>query len=448
MTTKNVSQQEMEAYKEALKRYGNRENVTAVDIGYKYKKGKQQNSHAIRIHVREKIPATALEDVELFPNTISGVQVDVIEAVYEPHKTDELPALENLATRRERFNIMMPGISVAHKSVSAGTLGAFVIDNISGKHAILSNWHVLVGSSSAQPGDSITQPGSYDGGRASRDTVASLERMILDHDGDAAIAILNGKRLSNPLIYETNVFLNGVNDPALGDILVKSGRTTGVTSGKVDGFGRYFINYSVGRKGIDGFKLVTVKAGNPGNEEISSGGDSGSIWYEPTSLNAVGLHFAGETSPTPNEEHAIACYTTRVFQRLNISLPTSSSVQAFSSRDDIIQMISAGLGGEVVETLEREIGKDGLEKAAKNLSVNYPALTQGSPLDPDSFQAEIEPLTAAAIGFAAGAAARYIGKTMEKESLSTPEELISIGVAATAFLVGAAAGSRAIDGKL
>jgi len=449
MASKAVSKQEISAYEEALKRYGSRDNVTAVDIGFKYKDGKQQNSYAVRIHVREKIPASALEAAELFPESIGGIPVDIIEAVYEPHADSRGAATsEDLATRKKRLDPIMPGISIAHKSVSAGTLGAFVTDNLSGKPAILSNWHVLVGSSNASPGDPVTQPGSYDGGRAPRDTVASLERMILDKDGDAAIALLNGQRAKSPLIYETNAFLKAVSDPSIGDVLVKSGRTTGVTYGKVDGVGTYYITYSVGTKGIEGFKLVAQKPGNPDNEEISSGGDSGSIWYDPSSFSAIGLHFAGETSPTPSEEHAVACYATRVFKRLNISLPSSTSVE-LESRNNAIRQISSGLGAEIVETLEKEIGNVGLQRVADRLVRTHPAFASlGAPAEGELSRAEIEPFTAAVIGFAAGAAARIIGKSMESESVSQPEELISIGIAATAFLLGAAAGSRAVDGKL
>ncbi len=103
-------------------------------------------------------------------------------------------------------------------------------------------------------------------------------------------------------------------------MLEKSGRTTGVTRGKVDGFGAYTIPYSVGERTVEGFKIISVLDGNPNNEEISSGGDSGSVWYSSTTQEGIGLHFAGETNPTPNEEHAIACHLPTVLTALNISL--------------------------------------------------------------------------------------------------------------------------------
>ncbi len=320
---KNPAEEKVQAaYQEALSRYGERENVTAIDIGYKYKKGKVTDQISVRIHVREKSDETALEAADLFPEEILGVAVDVIQATYAPHR-----GLQVLSQRRQRRDPVQPGLSVAHPNVSAGTLGALVIDNVTGQPGILSNWHVLVGSAEAKPGDPIVQPGPADGGRLLRDTIATLERSVLGPDGDAAVALLTGTRQVLPEQFETNQLLQAARMPSRDEILEKSGRTTGVTRGRVDGLGRYFIHYSVGRVGIDGFKLVTAKDGNPDNEEISAGGDSGSVWYDPQTGQGVGLHFAGETNADPKAEHAVACFLPRVLETLNISLlSTTSSV--------------------------------------------------------------------------------------------------------------------------
>jgi endonuclease G len=101
----------------------------------------------------------------------------------------------------------------------------------------LSNWHVLAGSNAARKGDAIVQPGKFDGGRTPQDKVATLERMVLDHDGDCAIALLNYNRAHSPMVLDLNVMVSKVQDPKIGDIVVKSGRTSGVTEGKVDAKG-------------------------------------------------------------------------------------------------------------------------------------------------------------------------------------------------------------------
>lgn len=312
------SKQVRKAYEKALKRYSKREYVTAVDVGTKYTGGKETDVEAVRIHVKEKKSGIALESAEIFPESIDGVPVDVIEAVYAAK--DYSVGVESISDRRSRFQVLQPGISVAHYSVTAGTLGLLVNDSESGKPAILSNWHVLCGSNNARIGDPILQPGSKDGGRTSNDTIAYLERWMLDKNGDAAIALLNSIREWRSEQLGTNVTLTGLRIPQKGDILVKSGRSTGVTYGRVDGKGRYKIEYAIGEVEIDGFRLVPRKQGNPDNEEISSGGDSGSCWYDPSTNEGVGLHFAGETNSSPQEEKAIACFLTRVFDRLKVNL--------------------------------------------------------------------------------------------------------------------------------
>lgn len=303
------------AYRKALSAYGARPDVTGVDVGFKYVNGQRTKQTAIRIHVREKLPASGLEAVAVFPQAIDGVPTDVIEAIYRPQAE-----LVTAAARTQRLDPLQPGISVAHSNVSAGTLGAIVFDQASGKPAILSNWHVLAGSAAARAGDPILQPGPADTGRLPSDVVAHLERFILSETGDAAVALLNGQRSVLNAQFGTNIQLRGAR-PVVGDeVLEKSGRSTGVTRGRVDGEGRYNIDYSVGRIGVDGFKIVARREGNPDDEEISAGGDSGSVWYAPGTREGVGLHFAGEVDALPASEHAIACHLPAVLQALKVSL--------------------------------------------------------------------------------------------------------------------------------
>ena len=61
---------------------------------------------------------------------------------------------------------LRPGLSVAHPSVTAGTLGGFV--RTGGGLAILSNNHVLAASDAAALGDAVLQPGPADGGAHGR----------------------------------------------------------------------------------------------------------------------------------------------------------------------------------------------------------------------------------------------------------------------------------------
>ena len=223
----------------------------------------------------------------------------------------------------------------------AGTLGAMVIDEVTGQPSILSNWHVLAGPHGI-PGAPITQAATLDGGDPSRDVVAELGRSILDIDGDAALAPLNGARPWLPLINGAYDQVTSIRDSRLGETLTKAGRTTGTTEAVVDGEGLYRITYEVapGRfeaRTIRGFKLVPQEPGNPNDVELSGPGDSGSLWYHQNSKSAVGLHFAGETNPAPGQEHAIACNMTAVQRRLQFRIATVDDLLETAARPTMPQ---------------------------------------------------------------------------------------------------------------
>ena len=151
-------------------------------------------------------------------------------------------------------------------------------------------------------------------------------------DGDAAIARLNDQRTVNRPQFQSGVTLTETGPANVGDILEKSGRTTGVTRAMIDGIGRYFFTYPVGEIGIDGFRLVPIEEGNPSNIEISRSGDSGAVWYLPASSIGIGLHIGGETDPTPENEHAIACFLETALSRLNVTLKPDGVVSSGTGR--------------------------------------------------------------------------------------------------------------------
>jgi endonuclease G len=136
-----------------LETLGGLKNVTAIDLGYRYKEGKRTDEIVIRLHVLEKKKETDLEASEIFPKEIAGVPTDVIQATYRSQGE-----IGTSTRRRERLEPIQPGISVSHKSVTAGTIGSIVYDKTTGKPCILSNWHVLAGSASAVPGALLYSP--------------------------------------------------------------------------------------------------------------------------------------------------------------------------------------------------------------------------------------------------------------------------------------------------
>jgi endonuclease G len=307
-----------DAYQEALARFSYLPEVTGIDIGPKYTDGVNTGKPSIRIHVRRKHASKSLNADDRLPSTIGGYPVDVLERNY-------VPTVEGttMPGTNRRVDTVMPGVSVSHELCPTGTLGLIVRDNASGKPALLTNWHILADSRHARAGDPILQPSATDGGSRSTDTIATLTRTFLDHDGDAGIAILNNSRPIDTRIRDLGKTPKSVADPKLNDIVVKSGRSTRVTRGRVEGMGTYFPFYTTrDRVRIEGFKIVPLRDGNPDDEELSSGGDSGSVWLLDGTDTLVGLHFAGETDPDPKKEEALACFATRVLKRLKISLPS------------------------------------------------------------------------------------------------------------------------------
>jgi endonuclease G len=217
--------------------------------------------------------------------------------------------------------VMAPGISIAHPATTAGTLGCLVVDRASGRPRILSNWHVLHGEK-GKLGDPIVQPGPFDDNRVDENVCGALERSFLGLAGDCAIATITGRAVIETLL-ELGVGVRRLGDPELGDAVVKSGRTTGVTYGRVTRIHTITeIDYdAAGLQRIGGFEIGPDPDRPAENDEISMGGDSGSAWMSVADDGAtadmmLGLHFAGET--VEPAEYALSCYASSVFAKLEI----------------------------------------------------------------------------------------------------------------------------------
>lgn len=306
--------------------------VTAADVGFKIKGDVLTDTVALRVHVARKLPVSELAKSEVFNETakadkkVGGFPVDVIEATYGPSTApvvldhddeDAIAALE----RTTAFDPMVGGISCGNTRVTAGTIGAIVFDRTTAVPMILSNWHVLAGASAAVAGESIVQPGSIDGGTQ---TVATLTRMRLDSSMDAAVATLNGARGHSRDILGLGT-ITGTDTATLGMLVVKSGRTTGITRGVVDGVSlSTSINY--GDPGVVSFSnqiRIVPRAPWPAVDyEVSRGGDSGSVWLNEANNRAIGLHFAGETDPAPASENAICSPIGPIATALNFTFQT------------------------------------------------------------------------------------------------------------------------------
>ncbi|WP_116245816.1 DNA/RNA non-specific endonuclease [Nocardiopsis sp. FIRDI 009] len=313
-------------------------NVTSVGIAHKTRDGEDEGGVALQFTVDRKAQPEELEALgtKKLPEsvTVDGVEVptDVLQRSYEPQF--RVVAETESPPRRRRLDPAQPGVSVGHVDVSAGTIGCVVFDRHDGTPYVLSNWHVLHGAS-GEVGDDIVQPGRADDPHVDRNRLGRVERSHLGFAGDCAIATVEDRRF-DPDILDLGVAPEELGEPELGDTVVKSGRTTGVTHGVVRSpFKLAQVHYpGVGPQNILGFEIGVDPDHPPEGGEVSLGGDSGSVWMftdrdgRPSGVLA-GLHFAGEGRGDP-DEHALACLPLQVFEELGITLrpPVPEAVEA------------------------------------------------------------------------------------------------------------------------
>jgi len=299
-------------------------NITSVGVGLKNGSGPvslqftvgEKGASAIERLESSEIPAT----ISLADGTV--VPTDVIERSYKP--AFDLVEAEAIDERKVRRDPIRPGISISHPKGTAGTIGLIVFDRSSGAPCVLSNWHVLHGNRGAI-GDPVVQPGPFDDNNVAGNVAGKLLRSHLGNAGDCALARIEQRGIERPVL-QLGVTATRMARVALGDKVVKSGRTTGVTYGivrRVDVIAKIDYSAPAGEQPIGGFEIGVDPAHAPSDGEISMGGDSGSAWMIASGAKATdifaGLHFAGEAGGN-TDEHALACYPLSVQKKLDFVL--------------------------------------------------------------------------------------------------------------------------------
>ena len=190
------------------------------------------------------------------------------------------------------------GVSTGHPLVTAGTICCRVRD--SADVFAMSNNHIFADTNEASLDDPVLQPGRFDGGRAPQDQIGILvdfEPVAFDGSEnliDAAIALTTLDDLDNETPSD------GYGSPSSrtarprpGMRVMKYGRTTGLTRGRIDA-----INVTVDvhyPAGVARFVQQILVAG----DEFIAGGDSGSLLVVDRGKSPrkpVGLLFAGNAS--------------------------------------------------------------------------------------------------------------------------------------------------------
>jgi hypothetical protein len=311
-----------------------RANVVATGIGYKQTGGIKTDRLCIVCSVKEKVPASQLSRQDLVPAAVDGTPTDVVQ-------TGVIRALQ---APTDRFRPAPGGVSVGHVSITAGTLGCWVIKN--GQKVILSNNHVLANSNDAEIGDAILQPGPFDGGSFPQDHIANLTQFVpIAFQGEpsecqfanAVISVFNlGCRMidSNTRYKVTKIQaeenrvdaaiatplnaadvkdeiinigpIQGTVQGELGMAVKKSGRTTGFSTGEIQQVDvTANVQYGAGQIAVFTDQLLAGA--------MSQGGDSGSAVLDDNN-RLTGLLFAGSDTTT------IINRIENVFSALGVSL--------------------------------------------------------------------------------------------------------------------------------
>lgn len=307
-------------------------NVNGVRAGKKITKGVVTDEDAVHVFVTKKLPTTELKKKDIVPERIDGIKTDIIQ-VGEIWALSCLPIPKAITTtgidRTKKFDPVLGGISTGHPNITAGTLS--IAQETDQGIFYLSNAHVFSDCNDGIKGDLLCQPGKYDdptyhlnyfaelyqwvpihfegengGGQCqTTDRILSFLNAMARFKGsyqrfyskniraedknyvDAAIAkpYLDYRKYDALNILEVGKVM-GIEDPVLGMKSEKSGRTSAVNDGTVNGLDvTVTVNY--GDKGISTF----YKQGT--TTPMLSGGDSGSLILNKDNLKAVGLGFAG-----------------------------------------------------------------------------------------------------------------------------------------------------------
>ncbi|NDJ54124.1 MAG: hypothetical protein GYB68_13725 [Chloroflexi bacterium] len=335
-----------------LRKFLKQRNIVGVGIGYKMVNGELTDTPSVVFSVAAKKPRQDLPESELLPDHVDDLPTDVVEI-------GEVVALG--LNRRGVNRPIRPGMSVGHMEGVAGTIGAMV--RRGGETFILSNNHVLARENQAKVGDPIIQPGRSDGGMENN-VVAELDSFTpLTFESEAAEAIeeaqvvaesprgcsaflsdllpkarervAEGIELAAPgapggidtstlntmdaalarilpgVTFNLDIIdaggpPTGIATPELGMPVLKSGRTTGLTTGTITQIA-VSINVRYPAGGVARFRNQVIVT------PFSQSGDSGSLVLD-YQRRAVGLLFSG------SEQVSVMTPIEAVLKRLQVTL--------------------------------------------------------------------------------------------------------------------------------
>ncbi len=290
------------------------EGIQGLGIGQKIKDGEALSDLVLKVYVEKKLPKSQTSNMVPKMVEFPGIEEQLATDVEEIGRVE-------IESNTSRIRPVIPGFSVGHLEVTAGTFGCLVRLNGDKEGLyILSNSHVLANQGVANKGDVIIQPGDLDSGKEPGDVIAKLfdwvpfEFTATSYPNlvDAAIAKVNDNDTVRSAIRKIGLPKGISTTLRRGMKVRKTGRTTDYTIGEITD-----VDYR-----------LALKYKKPGGEKdrvglrdqvlctrYTAGGDSGSAVINSKG-RVVGLHFAG--SPSTSIFNKIR----HVIQLLDISIIT------------------------------------------------------------------------------------------------------------------------------
>ena len=290
-----------------------------------------------------------------------------------------IPELQQYQIHTGRIRPLVGGISISSYDKlgvgrirlileNAGTLGMITYDD-----KILSNAHVIALNSLTgrfhKPGHPIVQPGTLDGGTIDNDKIGELEAYVpitfsnrnkpnptVNHV-DAAIGTLQANlSWTSGAQYDgaSGYMISGVTEVEVGDMVEKSGRTTGVTNNTVvDTNAQIWVRYpryfglSSQYAWFEDVIMITSNLTQP----FSRPGDSGSAVHKDGEF--VGLNFAGSSDQNSGTAFSFICKAEHIIDALGVSVERPQQLYAGGSNPGVVYRY---LGGTEWETISPDFG--------------------------------------------------------------------------------------------
>jgi hypothetical protein len=279
-------------------------NIHGWGVGLKFKSGKLTDKICLFVLVYKKLPPHLVPSTEFVPPVWRGLITDVCE-IPQTH------ALSFTAPARP----VPAGVSADHFKLGAATICLPVFRQ--DMTYLLGCTHSFAYYNAGQIGDFILQPGPTDGGFVPDFVVALLSEFIpiltppAENIAEGAIAEIQPEDVSF-FIQGWGSYNREIGDCELGKRVVKIGRSTGITYGRIASCSTIETIYfpSIG----DCIFKDILRISNDGCPRLSLPGDSGSPVLRVDQNKPIGMVFAG------NEYEYYAIKLTNIFSILSLTL--------------------------------------------------------------------------------------------------------------------------------